>query len=479
MLLNKTRHFSIVSVLALLAMLSGCMVGPDYSRPEIITDDPEAFVNQPLEWPDVNELTSVGHWWDSFNDPVIDELVGQALANNNDLKIAAARILEGRALVRQATGARIPAVNYSASRTFGRPLVPGSDPTKLYRQDLSISWIVDFFGKLRRSEQAAVKDFLADKANQQALVHAVIAQTVSTRVNIATQQRLLEIAHSNIKSRQQTLDIVERRYKLGAVNASSLQLHLARENLASAASTEPVARQNLALGVHSLDILLGRRPASVQAPENTLPYMPNLSTIPMSVPMSLLDRRPDVQSAEMQLAAATERVGVSIAQLFPDLTLSLSGGYLSNSYRMLTATENQIYSTIIGLAAPIYKGGSLRAGVEAAEARTEAAAANYANVVLKAIGEVEDSLVKEKQTSIRVKLLQERFDEVLIADTQARQRYSQGLETLLIVLETERRRIIAENELALAIQSLYNTRIDLFLALGGDWGVEGSVKDKE
>jgi NodT family efflux transporter outer membrane factor (OMF) lipoprotein len=351
--------------------------------------------------------------------------------------------------------------------------------TKLYRQDLSISWIVDFFGKLRRSERAAIKDLLADKANQQALVHAVIAQTVSTRVDIATQQRLLEIAHSNIESRQQTLNIVDRRYNAGLV--SSLELHLARENLAAAASTEPLARQNLALGLHSLDILLGRRPALVEAPENTLPYMPNLEPVPMSLPMSLLDRRPDVYSAEMELAAATERVGVSIAELFPDLTLSVGGGYLSDSYRLVTATENQIYSTIFALAAPIYKGGSLKAGVEAAKARAEAAVANYANVVLRAIGEVEDSLVKEKQTSIRVKLLQERFDEVLIADTQARQRYSQGVKSvsLLIVLETERRRIIAENELAFAIESLYNTRIDLFLALGGDWDVDERVKGEE
>lgn len=460
-----------MAILAMLAVLSGCTVGPDYFRPEIISDDPESFVNQPSAWPDANDLAPVGHWWDSFGDPVIGELVEQALISNNDLKIAAARVLEGRALVRRATGVRLPSVDYSGSRTFGRAL-PGADPTKLYRQDLSISWIVDFFGKLRRSEQAAIKDFLADKANQQALVHAIIAQTVSSRVNISTQQRLLEIAHSNIKSRQQTLNIVERRYNSGLTG--SLDLHLARENLAAAASTEPVARQNLALGLHSLDILLGRRPASVEAPANTLPYMPNLSPIPMSVPMSLLDRRPDVISAEMQLAAATERVGVSIAELFPDLTLSLSGGYLSNSYRLLTASENQIYSTIIGLAAPIYKGGSLKAGVEAAKARAEGAAANYANVVLRAIGEVEDSLVKEEQTSIRVKLLQERFDEVLIADTQARRRYSEGVESvsLLFILETERRRIIAENELAFAIQSLYNTRIELFLALGGDWDID-------
>jgi multidrug efflux system outer membrane protein len=473
MLLNKTRHFfalSVPTLLAILTILSGCMVGPDYSRPDTYSEDAGAFVNQPSQWPDANELAPVGHWWDSFNDPVIDELVTLALANNNDLKIAAARVLEGRALVRRATGVRLPDVDYNASRALGRAL-PGMGTTKLYRQDLSISWIVDFFGKLRRSERAAIKDLLADKANQQALVHAVIAQTVSTRVDIATQQRLLEIAHSNIESRQQTLNIVDRRYNAGLV--SSLELHLARENLAAAASTEPLARQNLALGLHSLDILLGRRPALVEAPENTLPYMPNLEPVPMSLPMSLLDRRPDVYSAEMELAAATERVGVSIAELFPDLTLSVGGGYLSDSYRLVTATENQIYSTIFALAAPIYKGGSLKAGVEAAKARAEAAVANYANVVLRAIGEVEDSLVKEKQTSIRVKLLQERFDEVLIADTQARQRYSQGIESvsLLVVLETERRRIIAENELALAIQSLYNTRIDLFLALGGDWEV--------
>ena len=132
-------------------------------------------------------------------------------------------------------------------------------------------------------------------------------------------------------------------------------------------------------------------------------------------------------------------------------------------------SEIAINSAIISLAAPIYKVGRLKAGVKAAKARAEQSAARYADVVLRAIREVEDALVTEQQTRKQVTLVKERFDESMIADKLARQRYSQGLETLLIVLETERRRIIAENELALVTENLYNARIDLFLALGGDW----------
>ena len=246
-------------------------------------------------------------------------------------------------------------------------------------------------------------------------------------------------------------------------------MHLAKENLAAAASTAPFAKQNLVLSVNAQDVLLGRRPGSVEPSADAIWKIPELTPIPMSIPASLLDRRPDVKRAEMALAAATERVGVSIAEMYPDLTFTATGGYASDSYRLSTATENQIYSAIISLAAPIYKGGRLKAGVKAAEARAEQLAARYADVVLRAIREVEDALITEQQTLKQVTLVKEQFDESMIADELARGRYSQGLEPLLLVLETERRRIIAENGLALVTENLYNARIDLFLALGGDW----------
>ena len=452
-----------------LVVLPGCMVGPDYNRPEILGDYEVEFTNKPMDFPDANELMPVGNWWETFEDPYINELVDQVIANNNDLKVAASRVLESDAILARAFGRRLPEVDYNAGRRQGKVL-PGSDSTKTYSQSLTVRWVADLFGKLRRAERAALNDLLVERANQRALVHSIISQTVRSRVEIATQQKLVVISKANIKSRQQTLNIVERRYGSGLV--TSLDLYLARENYASAAATQPIVKQRLEIASHSLDVLLGRRPAAFGIAKNTLPDRPNLVAVPMSLPCALLDRRPDVRSAELQLIAATERVGVSIAELFPDLTLTGSGGYSSDSFRMSTATENQIYAGIISLAAPIYKGGQLREGVKASKARAEQAAGRYANTVLNAIREVEDALVKEKYLKETVKLQEERVENALKAESLARDKYARGVESLLVVLETERRRIISQNDLELSVRDLFNARIELYLALGGDWRVD-------
>ena len=459
---------SLVAILGL-TLLSGCMVGPDYSRPETQLDSIDKFENQPTASEIQDQIQTTGKWWQGFNDAYIDELVDEAIANNYDLKQAAWRVVENRALLAQSFGARLPSFDYGAERTQTK-LTPGTDMIRNHKHDITVAWVADLFGKLQRTERAAMDDLLAQEATQQALIHSIIAQVVKSRIEISTQQKLVDIAARNITSRQQTVDIVERRYNSGLVD--SLQLHQARENYFAAAATQPATKQNLELARHTLEVLLGKRASSMDIPSTTLPDMPVFKAVPMSVPASLLDRRPDVKAAEMELAAATERVGVSIAQLYPDLTITLMGGYTGDKYRFTFSKEQQIYSGILALSAPIFHGGRLRQGVKASKARAEQAAAAYAKTVISAIREVEDALVKEKYLKESVAMLNTRADEALKAETLARDRYSRGLETLLTVLDTERQRINAENELAQAVNQLYSARVDLYLALGGDWNVE-------
>ena len=449
-------------------LVSGCMVGPDYSRSTTAADGSDGFSYLPASWSDADQLADIGPWWQRFGDETTVELVEYALENNNDLKVAAARVLESHALLEQSHGIRLPDVSYSASRVRAKttPVLPAATA---YSQSLSISYMVDLFGKLKRSEQASYKDYMATESAQQAMAHAIIAQVVSARARIATFQGLLDIAENTSKSRGETLEIVERRYKAGLVD--SVELHLARENLAASQSSEPSLRESIILARNSLDVLVGRRPGSSGDLPQTLPELPQLSAIPVGLPVDLLDQRPDVRQAELQLAAATDRIGVSIAEMLPDFTLTASGGYSSGSFRMLTSVENEVYSAAIGLAAPIFKGGRLKAGVKAARARTEQAAASYAGVVLNALREVENALVSERYLQERLTMLQYRFDEAHKAETLARQKYSRGVGSLLIVLESERRRRVSENELLSTKGNLWQKRIDLFLALGGDWQV--------
>lgn len=455
------------------AVLGGCMLGPDYERPETAAAQGDRFIRTPAEWVDA-DVVAIGRWWESFGDPVIGELVEEALENNTDLKVAAAGVIEAEALLDQSFGVRLPDISYSANRTrtkmsFSLIGDRQSFYDKSYSQGLTINYIADFFGKLRRGERAALADVLSAEESQKALTHSIIAQVVRGRVQLAIQQRLLDVARGNIKSWEQSLGVVERRYSEGLVGP--VDVYLARENISAARALEPHIRQSLMLAQHSLDVLTGKRAGSSDVPVDGLPRLPELGPIPMGLPVGLLDRRPDVKAAEMQLAAATERVGVSVAAMFPDLTFTGTGGYVSDNFRMMSATENEIYSAVIGLAAPVFKGGSLKAQVEAAEARTEKAAANYAGVVLTALREVEDSLVKQQMLSERIEQLQKRLGEAEQAEKLASDRYFQGVDKVLTVLETQRRRRNAENELILAEGNLWNARIDLFLALGGDWEI--------
>jgi len=461
-------------VLTSSVMLTGCTVGPDYSRPRTEASDAAGFVNVPKDWAGADNLEGPCSWWKSFGDPVVGKLVQEAIENNNELKAAAARVVEARALLAQSHGIRLPSVDYGGNRTRAKTstaLLGGrtSFLSTSYAQDLTVNYIGDLFGKLKRAEQAAFADLLSTQANQIALTHSIIAQVVRTRTQIATAQRLVDIAEARIESWEDTLKIVKRRYEAGLIG--SVEVHLAKENLAAAEVIKPRAQKALDLARYSLDVLLARRPAASEPLPETLPDLPKLEPIPLCFPAAMLDRRPDVVAAEMELSAATERVGVSVAEMFPDLTFTASGGYRSERFSNIFDSQGTVYSAIMRLAAPIYRGGALKAGVEAAKARTEQAAAKYAGVVLKAMREVEDALVMEKYISEEIEILTRRVDEASKAETLATQRYSRGVDSLLLVLESQRRKSIAENELAIAKGQLWNARVDLILAIGGDWNI--------
>ena len=462
--------------------VGGCMLGPDYTRPITPADGIDGYSSTPSQWAGAEKLDSSYAWWKSFKDPVIDEFVKKALANNFDLKAAAARVLEAEALLAQSHGRRLPDVQYSGVRSrskistspFGGTM---SFINKTYSQDISVNYMVDFFGKLKRLERASFAELLATEANRTALTHSIIAQVVRARVRVATQQRLLATAQANIKSRTNTLKVVERRYKSGLT--SPLDVYQAKENLATARSLEPIVKESLALAQHSLEVLIGAAAGTTEIVPDSLPELPELTAVPVGIPAALLDRRPDLRASEFQLKASNERIGASIADMYPDLTLTGVGGYQSEAFRDIFDIENQVYSFVMRLAAPIYKGGRLKAQVKAARARTEQAAANYSGLVLKALQEVEDSLSSQEYLAESALHQKERLAEALRGEKLANERYSQGLEILLVVLDTERRRRLAEDQYILTKGLLYNARINLFLALGGDWKIDQKTADED
>ncbi len=222
------------------------MVGPDYSRPETEADTSDGYFNAGTHNEDVNDFADVDRWWERFGDPTTALLVREALDNNYNLKAAAARVLQSQAALAETRGLQLPDVSYNLSRdrskrsfNFGGLGSLGglggggrfSVMSTTWSQDISVTYILDLFGKLRRSERAAWAEVLAAEANEQVLINSMVATVINARVNIATIGRRLAIARSNTESRQRTLEIVERRYEQGIVG--QLDIRLSRENLAA------------------------------------------------------------------------------------------------------------------------------------------------------------------------------------------------------------------------------------------------------
>jgi len=458
-------------------MYAGCKVGPDYSRPETPAETSDGYFHAGPHKQDVNDFADADRWWEQFGDPTTTILVSRALENNYDLKAAAARVLQAQAALAETRGRQWPDVSYNLSRDRSkRSFNMGSGPfgggrfsvmSTTWAQDISVNYILDLFGKLRRTERAAWADMLASEASEQALTNSIVAGVVNSRINIATIQRRLSIAKADTKSLRRTLEIVERRYAQGLVGP--VDIRLARENVAASKAAEPAVELSLITARHALDVLLARPPGSSEDLPGTLEELPDLEPVPIGVPAQLLDRRPDVKAAELALHSANERVGVSIARLYPDLTLTANYGASADKWSDIWRRYSETYGLVMRLAQPIFKGGQILAQIDAAKARYAELAANYAGTVLTAMREVEDALVSEQMLQNQLQHTERRFREAKAAEELSKQRYQQGLTGFLVVLETERRRRISEEQLTILKGRIWTARVNLYLALGGNW----------
>ncbi|MHC4567021.1 MAG: efflux transporter outer membrane subunit [Planctomycetota bacterium] len=454
---------------------TGCMVGPKYERPETAADTNDGYFNADGHITDVNDFGDAGMWWQRFGDPTTAELVRRMLESNYDLKASAARVLQAQAMLAQAHGGRFPDVVYGLNRdrskvSFNLGALGGgrfSFMNTTWSQNISVAYIVDFFGKLKHAERAAWAQLFAAESNEQALTNSMIATVIEARVNVATLQKQLTITRANMKSRRETLRIVERRYGEGLVGP--VDVRLARENLEASLALEPGIELLLIRAHYALDVLLGHRPGGSEQLPNTLAELPDLEPVRIGLPAALLDRRPDVRAAELMLRAANEEIGVSIAQLYPDLALVANYGSSADRWRDIWEHFSETYSALIGLSQPIFTGGRLRAQVDAAEARHAELAANYAGTVLTAMREVEDALITEQMLQKELEHTELRFEEATAAEGLSQERYQRGVDSILTVLETERRRRIAEELLVILKARIWTTRVNLHLALGGDW----------
>ncbi|MFT5041919.1 MAG: NodT family efflux transporter outer membrane factor (OMF) lipoprotein [Hyphomicrobiaceae bacterium] len=460
-----------VFTMASLALLSGCTaVSTDLDDvlPESSELAGEEFVHS--QTPQVGDLISA-RWWERFGDPVLNSLVESTLTGNLDLAQAAANVREADARMRSASGGRGVSVDagLSAGRSVSNSPAGGRNYTTPITPQLTIRWQADLFGRLRSIERARYAELLASEADRLAITNSLIAQAARFRVRISLLEREAALADEVVLSRTRTLEIVEGRYERGVSSTSIVDVHLARENLAAARAVLPAIQRDQELTYLALDVLLGIKPGSGMSIESLGSPLPNAEAPPTGIPAGLLDRRPDLLSARMFVESAVADADASVAALYPDLTLNGALGWTNDGVRDLFSAQTLFANLIGNLTAPLFSSGRLEADVDVAQARVDRVVAAYSASVLQAVREVEDAIVTERGLLAELNERIQQRDEALLAENLARDRYQRGLENLLTVLDTERRRTGAEERVLQLQAAVWNARIDLHLALGGDW----------
>lgn len=488
-------------LLAAAATLSGCTLAPEYSPPLTAAHTARSFENAPAgRRAEPQRVEShMARWWRHLEDPLLDRFVAELRRDNLDLKQAAARLEQAWEQRNMDLGSLFPSLsaaaaanrNFSPTEEFGNIFGGAAGPPggggvqRVYdtsiEANLRFSWQLDVFGRLRSRAAASEARAEAVRSEGDALLHTLVAQLARNRVAISALDRQLELTRKIVDTRERTLDIVQTRYEAGTADVSAADVHLARESLDSARADIPDLRQQLRSRAYAVDVLLGQPPGTTDPLQSPMPIARTPEEAPVGLPAGLLDRRPDLRGAELRVMAEYRDIGVAVADMYPDLTLSGRLGFEDDSFSTLFASERMVGSIVSEIMTRLFQGGRLRARVRLEKAQAEEMALEYAQSVLVAIREVEEALLHERQLDLRISELKSAAAAARRAQRLTLARYERGLATLLDVLQAQRRSYAAGIELIRARQARWNARVDLYLALGGDWlggGGGGETKDE-
>jgi len=450
------------------AVLAACAVGPNYHAPE--TKTAEKFDGIEATY---SAQTGSANFWQTFADAQLDKLVSEALTSNHDLRIALTRVQEARAIRRDAAFDLAPSINatggYTKAKASGAVTAVGTPrETEFYDAGFDAFWELDFFGGVRRGLEASRADLGAEEASLQDAQVIVTAEVTRTYFELRGQQLQLDVARRNVANQKSTLELAQARLEAGS--GTELDTARAQAQLSSTLGTIGPLEAAVARSIHRLSVLVGREPGALRAelsPTQNLPPLPGVVSV--GDPASLLRRRPDIRVAERELAGATARIGVAVADLFPRVTFTGSAGYLSGSSAALGDGDTDFYTLAPGISWGIFDYGHVQARIGAAKWHKEGAVLRYEKTVLQALEETEDSLVTHARARDRLV-----HDEAAVrasntAADLARVRYENGASDFLQVLDAERTLLQSEDQLARSRTEAATSLIAVYKALGGAW----------
>jgi NodT family efflux transporter outer membrane factor (OMF) lipoprotein len=462
--------------LAVAITLSACAVGPNYRPPEPASPDswhqlPATGVR--VESPDAPSLAA---WWTTLNDPQLNELIEKALADNKTVKQAYARVVQARAQRAIAGSGFWPSIDASAGATrteaesnFNESGEVVSSVGESYNTGFSTRWELDLFGGQRRTYEAANARLASTEADLRDVMVVLLGDVALSYVGVRTAQSRLDFAERNLESQREALDIT--RWRADAGLTTVLDVEQANTSYEQTRAQIPSLESSLVQNMNRLAVLTGQAPGALEAslkPRKAIPVAP--VDIVAGVPADVLRRRPDIRSAERQLAAQTAEVGVATAALYPSLSLSGSISWTSlTAGDLLDGFRNERSGLTLSL--PIFNGGALRQNIKVQNALVTQALASYEATVLAAYEEVENALDAWTSEQRRHEALVQAVGSARRAAELALVQYNSGLVDFQTVLSADRQLISLEDSLAISDGEMTSNLIRLYKALGGGWSV--------
>ena len=492
---------------ALPLALGACTVGPNFEPPEWlspvswfakkqepITPAPSMPVAEPID----------PNWWNLFHDPILTGLERRVAGENLDVQVATVRIAESRAQLGVAGAAQFPTLNANGSYThekasdvgvfanspsaLGASGASGSgtggtrsthfNPFDVYQVGFDASWELDLWGKVRRSVESATASVVASNEARRATLLSSLAELARDYIQLRGTQALLRIAHDNVRTAQQNLNLTQQRAAGGVT--TDLDVANAAAQLRTTAAEIPRLEQQESEQINAICLLLGQPPNALQnelAPPKPIPPVP--PTVPVGLPSELARRRPDIRQAEAQLHAATADIGVAVANFYPSVTLSGSLGLQAVQPWRMFNIDARDYAVGPGVTIPIFQGGQLKATLELRKTQQQEAAIDYQKVVLGAWHDVDNALTAYQTEQARRDQLIQAVAQNQRALGLAQSRYAEGVADFLQVLTAQQNLLSTQQQLALTTTNVSANLVALYKALGGGWETQLPVANDD
>ncbi|HEY6009251.1 MAG TPA: efflux transporter outer membrane subunit [Geobacteraceae bacterium] len=447
--------------------LAGCMVGPDYRRPAV--DIPQSFQ---YEEKDARDTVNT-EWWRQFQDPVLDGLVVDALANNKNIKIAAANIEQAIGVLTQTRASLFPQASYTGSasrqRASERNATPFpsdvSNPFNSWQLFGGVTWELDLWGRVRRLSESDRASLLATEEARRGVILSLVASVADDYLQLRGLDEQMVISKRNLAAYAESVKLFELQFQYGQI--PQLNVEQARTQYETAAASIPQLESQIVQLENALSILLGRNPGPI--PRGKTVYELVFPAIPVGLPSQLLERRPDIAQAEQNLIAANAQIGAAKARYFPTISLTADFGYESANLSDLFRGPSRIWSYAGSITGPIFTAGAISGQVHQAEASQNAALISYESAIQSAFADVENALIIRQKLAGQIEAQERLVKASREYERLAKLQYDGGYAPYLTVLSAQQSLFPAELTLASLRAQLFSSYANLYKAMGGGW----------